>query len=204
MIVFLKTISLSFFFFFFFFFLPFTDMTNDMMLLSHSDVIISARQSAFTQSLPLSRVFDKHEGEEGPHFCEVDAAGAHMTCLEDKKTWLFRDDVSKIIPISKGKGLNGLFEADTKQVHHKLLVNFPDVDVPKEFLDARTFLHSGRNLKQPDILKHMMGEKAIYPKYDQRTDGISQATKFNWASSDEVIHPDDEKIINMLDKFSHN
>jgi len=156
------------------------DMVNDMMILSHSDVIIAARPSAFTQSLPLSRVFDKHKGEEGPHFCEVDEKGAHMTCIDDKKTWIFRDDESKIIPISKGKGLNALFESSTDQVFHPLMVQFPDVTLPEQFTDAKKFLHTQRTEKQADILKHMYGEKAIFPKYNQRTDGIHHAANFNF------------------------
>jgi hypothetical protein len=140
-------------------------MTSDMMLLSHSDVVIAARPSAFTQSLPLSRVFDKHVDEEGPHYCEVSNDGDEMTCLEDKKTWLFRDNVSKVVPISKKDGINGLFDEKAHQVVHKLLVHLPDVEHPKEYQLAKEFLRAPRLEDQGDIIKHVYGEKAMFPRY---------------------------------------
>ena len=98
-----------------------------MMILSHSDVVIATRPSAFTQSLPLARVFDKHVDEEGPHYCEVSDDGNTMSCLEDKKTWLFRDNIRKVVPMSRSQGIRGLFDPDVPQIVHKLFVQLPDV-----------------------------------------------------------------------------
>lgn len=142
-------------------------MASDMMLLSHSDVVIAARPSSFTQSLPLSRVFDKHIDEEGPHYCEVSSDGNEMSCVEDKKTWLFRDNVSKVVPISKKAGINGLFDDSAPQVVHNLLVHLPDVEHPPEYQLAKEFLRTPRGENQDDIIKHVYGEKAMFPKYQE-------------------------------------
>eukprot|EP00980_Cylindrotheca_fusiformis_P027991 scaffold22575_cov141-Cylindrotheca_fusiformis.AAC.22 len=141
-------------------------MVSDMMLLSHSDVVIAARPSSFTQSLPISRVFDRHVDEEGPHYCEVASDGNFMTCLEDKKTWLFRDNIKKVVPISKKGGINGLFDDDFPQVVHNLLIHLPDVEQPPEYKMAREFLQASRTGDQEDIIKHVYGEKAVFPKYN--------------------------------------
>ncbi|CAJ1945627.1 unnamed protein product [Cylindrotheca closterium] len=152
-------------------------MTSDMMLLSHSDVVIAARPSAFTQGLPLSRVFDKHVDEEGPHYCEVGDDGNYMSCLEDKKTWLFRDNIRKVVPISRSQGINGLFDPEFPQVVHNLLIQLPDVVHPNEFQEVKKFLDGKRGENQGDILKHVYGEKAIFGKYK---DNLKHEPKWNF------------------------
>lgn len=142
-------------------------MFSDMLLLSHSDVLIAARHSSFTQSLPLARVFDSHEDEEGPHFCEVASDANSMTCLDDKKTWLFRDDESKTIKISSAQ------EPSNEQVVHRLLVSLPELATPKEFEEATRFLATPRVGKDTDILMHGYGSKGFNPKYRNERSQIS-------------------------------
>jgi len=150
---------------------------TDMILLANADCVIAARPTAITQSLPLARVFDRHEGEVGPHYCEVSDDGNGMSCFEDKKTWLFRDDFSKIVPINRGSGLNGLYDEKAPQVHHTLLVGLPDVETPPEFAKAKTFLDTPKRAglgKQEDITKHVYGEKALYEKYPLKSDYVQK------------------------------
>ena len=51
------------------------DMMLDDILLSFSDVLVAARHSTFTQSMPMPLVFDRNSGMSGPHFCEVNDEG---------------------------------------------------------------------------------------------------------------------------------
>ena len=150
-------------------------MVTDMMLLAHSDLLIAARHSSFTQSLPLSFVFDRQTTEEKA-FCEVATDGSDMTCFNEKKTWIFRDDddVTKIRTVSKEKGIN---DKSTNHVTHKLLVSLPDIEVPKEFDDVKAFLAKERDAGASDILMHTYGEKAFYPKYRKK---MPQKTSWNF------------------------
>lgn len=62
----------------------------DMMLLTHADVVIAARPSSFTQSLPLSMVLgrskEKRFAKESA-FCELTPSAERMKCYEDMQTW---------------------------------------------------------------------------------------------------------------------
>jgi hypothetical protein len=135
-------------------------MFSDMLLLSHSGVLIAVRHSSFTQSLPLSRVFGSHEDEEGPHFCEVSSDANSMTCMEDKKSWLFRDNENKILKIS-----NENDSKSTGQVVHRLLISLLEPEAPKEFEEATRFLKSPRIGNKAEILMHTYGKKGFNPKY---------------------------------------
>lgn len=53
------------------------DMMLDDILLSFSDVLVAARHSTFTQSMPMPLVFDRNSGIGGPHFCEVNDEGTY-------------------------------------------------------------------------------------------------------------------------------
>ncbi|CAJ1945624.1 unnamed protein product [Cylindrotheca closterium] len=135
-------------------------MFSDMLLLGNADVVVAARHSSFTQSLPLSRVFDRHRGEEGPHFCEVSSDATTMTCFEDKKTWLFRQDENKIFQIENGNQTKSF-----PQVTHRVLVSFPDVETPNEMDTVIEFLQKPRIGNDTDILMHTYGKKGFNPKY---------------------------------------
>jgi hypothetical protein len=64
------------------------DMLLDDILLSFSDVLIAARHSTFTQSMPMPLVFDRSNGVPGPHFCEVGDSGMlRCICPSDLKTY---------------------------------------------------------------------------------------------------------------------
>ena len=159
-------------------------MFSDMLLLSHSDVLIAARRSSFTQSLPMSIVFDRAEatGIQGPNFCEVSDSGTTMTCLEDLSTWLFRDDESKIFTYSTEDILSNTADVtnESKQtksatqftgphpVVHKVLVHLPDVEPPKEFDHAFSFLSSSARQIQGGFTTHTYGKKRFNPKYRNR------------------------------------
>ena len=89
---------------------------NDALLLSEVDILIAAKYSTFTQSLPLALGFDRnrndknssnrdddhgHESKENItrinnrqfSFCEVSEPDAtSVTCVTDVRTWLFRGE----------------------------------------------------------------------------------------------------------------
>ena len=61
----------------------------DMMILSHTDVVVAARPSSFTQSLPMSLVLDRPKEmrrAEQP-FCEVNQDASAMKCYGDLRSW---------------------------------------------------------------------------------------------------------------------
>ena len=61
----------------------------DMTLLSHADVVISARPSSFTQSMPMSLVLatPKESRKVAKPFCEINLAATDMRCFEDFRDW---------------------------------------------------------------------------------------------------------------------
>ncbi|KAL3791132.1 hypothetical protein HJC23_000552 [Cyclotella cryptica] len=111
------------------------DMLLDDIVLSFSDVLIAARYSTFTQSMPMPLIFDRAGGRRGPHFCEVGDTGTVMTCLEDMQTWLFRDAPQKIFTYSIGDGV------DVKEVIHRMTVHLPDLETSSSFYRAVQFLN---------------------------------------------------------------
>jgi hypothetical protein len=64
-------------------------MIKDMLILSHADVVVAARPSSFTQTLPMSLVLDKPKESRSVmlSFCEVNLAGTEMRCFEDYMEW---------------------------------------------------------------------------------------------------------------------
>jgi len=61
----------------------------DMMLLSYTDVLIAARPSSFTQSLPMQLVLatPKTTRRVPQPFCEVNPAATEMRCYSDFSDW---------------------------------------------------------------------------------------------------------------------
>ena len=59
-----------------------TNTFTDMMLLSHADILIAARPSSFTQSLPMALVY----AAKGT-FCEVNPDASDRRCYKDFATW---------------------------------------------------------------------------------------------------------------------
>lgn len=116
------------------------EMLLDNFVLANSDVLVAARYSTFSQILPMRLVFDKGRNNKGPHFCEVSDTAKTMTCLEDIRTWLFRDDETKKFTYTLDSDVN------EGEVVHKVTVQFPDLDFSKskEFLGAQQYLNSGR------------------------------------------------------------
>jgi hypothetical protein len=148
-------------------------MVSDMLLLSYSDVLIAARRSSFTQSLPMSLVLDRAatEGIDGPHFCEASLAATTMTCIQDLPTWLFRDDESKMFIYSIEDEVfapttTAMTNASSTPVIHKLLVHLPDITPVKEFAHAIEFL-SNRDTES-SVATHTYGNKRFNPKYRNR------------------------------------
>lgn len=62
---------------------------RDMLILSHTDVVVASRPSSFTQTLPMSLVLDTpKEGRNVLYpFCEFNLAGTEMRCYEDYLDW---------------------------------------------------------------------------------------------------------------------
>lgn len=98
-------------------------MVVDMMLLANSDILIAARHSSFTQSMPLSLVLARKQSQYGPHFCEVSAAATAMSCYQDSPAWLFRDDPNREWNFQ----LPHFKEAETNiPVRHKSMIHLPE------------------------------------------------------------------------------
>jgi hypothetical protein len=146
-------------------------MFNDMFLLSHANVLIAAQKSTFTQSLPMSLVFDRFRKEAGPHFCEVSMNATHMTCYQDLATWLFRDYEVRMFSYST--------DGHIETVLHKLVVLLPDVKFPKDLADLEHFLH--KDDPSNAVLTHTYGGKIYYPKY-RNTSNTELAPLFNIVS----------------------
>lgn len=68
------------------------DMLLDDITLSFSDVLIAARYSTFTQSMPMPLIFDRARGRSGPHFCEVGDTGILLSCISLKILYLNSPD----------------------------------------------------------------------------------------------------------------
>ena len=129
-------------------------MVSDMMLLAHSNVLVAARHSTFTQSLPLSMMFARQQ-----IFCEVSDEGVTMTCVDgDMQTWLFRDNVSSIHTFVADAG------SDSSAVSHRITLLLPDVSQPPEFSQAKKFLTDPwTNPNQEALFPY--GQAKIYKKY---------------------------------------
>lgn len=125
-------------------------MVSDMILLSHTDVLVAAKHSTFTQSLPMALVL--HDGRS---FCEASDTGNAITCMNDIETWLFRNDDSKTTTYSNsdddgGDGGGVKVEATKRVVSpHRVTLLLPDVTKPLEFDEAQTFLAEPWNITDP-------------------------------------------------------
>jgi len=62
---------------------------KDMLILSHADVVVAARPSSFTQTLPMSIVLqrDNQEPDSMLPFCESNIAGTELRCFKDYLDW---------------------------------------------------------------------------------------------------------------------
>ena len=65
---------------------------TDMMLISHADVVVAARPSSFTQSLPMALVFSTPDSSRKVlhNFCEVNPVGTEMRCYQNMSDWCCR------------------------------------------------------------------------------------------------------------------
>jgi hypothetical protein len=61
----------------------------DMMLLSYADVVVAARPSSFSMSLPMSLALAKlvPERQHQRPFCEVNPSATEIKCFRDFKEW---------------------------------------------------------------------------------------------------------------------
>ncbi len=140
-------------------------MMADMILLSETDLLIAARHSSFTQSMPISLLFHRKENEDGPHFCEVSTNATTMSCFQDLSAWLYRDEPKKEWTYSLPSASTG----ERGQVHHKSLVHLPDKNLPKEYDDVLKFLAENEIPKKNEgSSTHRYGSKRFYPKYRHR------------------------------------
>lgn len=62
---------------------------TDMMILSHADVVVAARPSSFTQSIPMTLALstEKAGRKVAKSYCEVNPAATQYVCYEDLKDW---------------------------------------------------------------------------------------------------------------------
>uniref|UniRef100_A0A7R9WMY6 Membrane-associated protein n=1 Tax=Craspedostauros australis TaxID=1486917 RepID=A0A7R9WMY6_9STRA len=171
-------------------------MLSDMIILGHTDVVIAARHSAFTQSLPLSLVFQRADlsaaaatgtttAEDGhPEFCEVSTDGTSMSCHQSSESWLFRDDpTTPHYSLSHNQSTS--FAAGELSfeylVQHKLLVHLPDVERPKEFEHVLEFLNNPLKDNRESTKMHTFGRKRFNPRYRRRNKpAVSMESRFNF------------------------
>jgi Nodulation protein Z (NodZ) len=62
---------------------------TDMMLLSHADVVVAARPSSFTQSIPMTLALstEKTRRKVLKSYCEVNPGATEYVCYEDLADW---------------------------------------------------------------------------------------------------------------------
>ena len=66
----------------------------DMMILSHADIIVSARPSSFTQSLPMSLLFSKTNKKKNRAFCELTLDARQIRCYHSIDEWCCQGETS--------------------------------------------------------------------------------------------------------------
>jgi hypothetical protein len=132
-------------------------MMSDMILLSYADILIAAKRSTFTQSLPLSMIFYRQKT-----FCEVSHNGMTMTCISERiQAWLYRNDPSRIRTYTIDKDTSNSPPVD---VAHLITVLLPDIDPPVEFTQAQEYLlKPWDNPAQESIFAY--GQTKIFKKY---------------------------------------
>jgi len=109
---------------------------SDALLLSEVDVLIAAKRSTFTQSLPMTLGFDRNRNDKNSSnkdkdddddkskekvtnrkqfsFCEVSELDAtRVTCVTDAQTWLFRGE-DNIYGHANGEGDSSYRTADAR------------------------------------------------------------------------------------------
>lgn len=95
----------------------------DMILLSHADVLIAARPSSFTQSLPMQLVLETPKTTRTVlhPFCEVNPAATEMRCYSDFSDWC----------------CNGRTEFSLQGIHQKYeYLRMPQQNSPLSVADA--------------------------------------------------------------------
>ena len=157
-------------------------MVSDMLLLADSDVLLAARHSSFTQSLPLSLVFDRKENlplpEQKDTFCEMSSNATRMTCFDDILTWLFRDE-------SSGRMRNYALEVEKdpdERVQHKLLVHFEDTEPVREVDEALTFLRGPptQNENGAPYEPRPFGATRYYRRFKQGKEPLGAKASWNF------------------------
>ena len=139
----------------------------------------------FTQSIPLSLVFDRAKTQKAVHssFCEVSRDATDMTCFQDLETWLFRDEEesTNMATYSIKQRDKGRVDSNnrTAMVLHKLIVLLPDVKLPTDFEALERFLLSSNDDPTSNSIQtHRYGSKAFYQKY--RAPSVEELTpRFN-------------------------
>lgn len=159
-------------------------MMADMILLSQTDILIAARHSSFTQSMPISLIFERTKNHSGPHFCEVSTDATNMACFQDVLAWLYRNQPQKEWRFSLD---SVVADSSLPEVHHKALIHLPDKDIPKQYDDVVAFLSSSGGLsgRSPNddekALSFSYGNKRFNPKY--RNKKPSDSPGWNFTSS---------------------
>jgi hypothetical protein len=122
----------------------------DMVLLASSDILVAGMRSTFTQILPLALVLSDNDKKEQSssslgrirrrQYCEVAPTGRSMTCFDNKRAWLFRNNPAR------QQYTYSLETASTKSilppalVVHKTLVHLPDLELSPLTIDAIAFV----------------------------------------------------------------
>ena len=84
----------------------------DMILLSYADVVIAARYSSMTQSMPLSLALGQTQRNIEHSFCEMDHPGSSMRCYKNIREWYCHPQTSKVF------GMESHFRPHKSVIYH--------------------------------------------------------------------------------------
>jgi len=68
----------------------------DMILLSYADVVIAARYSSMTQTMPMSLALGQTQRIMEHSFCEMDQPGSSMRCYKNIREWYCHPQTSNV------------------------------------------------------------------------------------------------------------
>ena len=136
----------------------------DMMLLSHTDVVVAARPSSFTQSLPMSLVLATPQDSRkvAKPFCEMDTNANEMRCYRNFQEWCCTGDTRFML-------------GDIKQRYEYLRMPEPDLADRNQFrIETRGekgCIPRPEGWKQP-CLPYNFSEYNIVPRKQKRKKNI--------------------------------
>jgi Nodulation protein Z (NodZ) len=143
-------------------FTDWSSMLLDMMLLARSNILVAAPGgSTFSQSLPLSLVFQR-----GGSFCDVSRLAPYtMTCYDSMETWVFgMNDEAGVT--SFGLSSNHTpSESQTTLRLREISIHFPDPEPGKQFAEIESWIKNCGGEDTPPQVQRLGKPMGFNPKY---------------------------------------